>query len=85
VKRYAHQRKGKWPHGPRFTVGSVTGGRIEADAPPSSGGGNRNRPLPTLWYVHDAAYCYRVVLETWKEHEARQLAHRLNEGEETGP
>lgn len=72
------RRHRRWPHGPRFTVGSVTGSLIQQT---TRGGGHTNRPMPVLWYVHDAAYCYRIVHEGWDEQTARRLARRLNREE----
>ena len=55
----------KWParQDRRFTTGSVTGYSISGDTSPSrmqSPGGKRRDPQP-IWYVHDAADCYRVI------------------------
>ena len=44
---------------PRFVVRHVTGAFIDP-ARSSEGRGSRS-PLPTSYYVHDSAYCYRVV------------------------
>ena len=44
---------------PRFVVGSVTGAFIDPGATSTSKG--THRPLPTSYYVHDRAYCGRVV------------------------
>ena len=43
----------------RFTVGSVTGWPIsDRKSRPSYA-----RPAVTIWYVHDSAYCYRIMGE----------------------
>lgn len=49
----------RWPHGPRYTTGAVTGFRIM--------GSNVGRPTTykrgpkTVWHVFDAAYGYQRV------------------------
>jgi hypothetical protein len=41
----------KWPRGPRYTVGSISGYAYERHTHSSK----------EVWYVHDAAYGYRIV------------------------
>jgi hypothetical protein len=65
----------KWPHGPQFVVGSLSGYRLN---PRVESRYTSSHKMPTLWYVNDAARCYGTLLETWKETEARALAERLN-------
>ena len=67
----------------RFVVGSVTGWPVKGNSARRTG----YRHPATIWYVHDSAYCYRVVAEfrprggrpklTHREL-AEQLAARLN-------
>lgn len=66
----------KWPDGPRFVVGSVQGYKIN----PQGVARQRQAPgnAPTLWYVNDAAFNYKTLLETWNDQEAWALARRLN-------
>lgn len=62
----------------RYTVGSVTGYNI-AGASPSRTSGDK-KPA-TFWYVHDSAYCYRIVREfkgAYAERNAHRLAAMLN-------
>lgn len=63
----------------RYTVGSVTGSKIDGSSPAMGGG---TKPLPTLWYVHDSAFCFEIVAgpkngEMGKR-EMRDLAKQLN-------
>lgn len=62
---------------PRYTVGSVTGYPIT----PAAGKIGSTRPPVTIWYVHDSAYCYRVVRvfkQRNPEERARAFAAELN-------
>ena len=64
---------------PRYTVGSVSGTLIHQQSGSSAGGGQRGKPLPLLWYVHDSAFGYRIVCSTGRDEEqARTIAHGLN-------
>ena len=72
----------------RFTVGSVSGWKID-QRNPSRAGDSRHTPT-TFWYVHDSADCFQIVREFRNsnngkaggridgETEARKFAAKLN-------
>lgn len=68
----------------RYTVGSVTGWKID-QAHPARAGDSKRTPT-VIWYVHDSALCHRTVKEFRRrgahhaepEQAARALAARMN-------
>lgn len=67
----------RWPQDQprRFVVGSVTGHPISGDTSPSrTTHAPSYRPPRTTWYVHDAAFGYRIVA-TFYEHRYRLSDH----------